>query len=149
MAESGIRSFAALRSRNQRRAIELWDQMRAVQTTTSATFSTVTNATKAVVWGGGKAYISLVTATQATGAAATAEYQIIRTDTSAVIAGGSTWTVNLLAGGEVRLHSFLGIVDVPRGAYTLALQWRRSAGGGTIASDATMLLHTALVPVFG
>jgi hypothetical protein len=148
MAESGILSFGAHRSRNQRRAIELFQTARAVQTTTSSTYATVTNATKAVVWGGGKVIIIVNLSHEVTGSVGTVvDYQLIRTDTSAVLAGGAVWkysfnSLDRMASGYVEL------VDLPRGAYTIALQWRRASGGGTVSSGTGDYMQGVIIPVF-
>jgi hypothetical protein len=128
--------------------VGLIDAARAVQTTTSATFATVTNATQAVVWGGGNAVVLVSLSHSVTGAATTVvEYRLIRTDTSAVLAGGATWTYTFNS-IDRSTGSYVSLVNLPRGSYTIALQWRRASGAGTVTSDAGDYMHGVLIPVF-
>jgi hypothetical protein len=149
MPQWDIFGHGTKRSSNRRRAIELFDGLRAVQTTTSGTYATCTNATKAITWPGGMAIIFLDISHYVSSAVDTeVEYQFIRTDTSAVLAGGAIWSHWFRVADQEQFASFHALVELPRGSYTVALQWRRGSGSGTIESDFQTINMATILPVF-
>ena len=147
MGETGIRAFGALRAENRRRAIEMFHAVRASQTTTIATYAAVTNASKAIVWPGGNAIIIVSVSDFATTAGNQTGYRL--TDGTTVLAGGSNvWTHFQNTVSRHHNKTFVQLVTLPRGAYTVQLEWANLNTSGTLESDSNDIIHGVILPVF-
>lgn len=145
MADRGILTHGALRSQNHRLSHEIVNAARAAQTTTSATFAAVTNASATVKWPGGRALlIANLSHSVASAGDCDAEYKI--TDGSNDVS--TTWTVTLTPVDERLTAGFCEIVSLAKGAYTLQLEWANANTTGTLTSTADDYMQVVLIPVF-
>lgn len=145
MAETGILSSGAHRSQNRRRAIEVVSAARASQTTTSATFAAVTNASNAVVWPGGNALV-IVSVSHYVATAGGCKPQYKLTDGSSDLT--STFHAFINGTNEHEFATWAEIVSLPRGAYTVQLEWANSNTTGTLTSNADDWMSVEIIPVF-